>query len=57
MTITEINLALNTNKKVFWINNAYQVLSDNGGLYVIFKYNGFVNRLLSSDLKDCFIEE
>ena len=57
MTITEINLALNAHKKVYWINNGYQVLADNGGLYVIFKCNGFMARLLPSDLKDCFVGE
>lgn len=52
----EILEALNKGLKVYWSNNGYKVLLDNGRLYTIFTWNGSMCGLQESEYKDCFIE-
>jgi hypothetical protein len=56
MSYNEIMQALEQGQKVYWINSAYNVFSDNGKLYEINIYNGSMCGLQESQYNDCFIE-
>lgn len=56
MSYNEIMQALNNGFKVYWINSAYRVLLENGKLYCIYEYNGYMTALAEAEYKECFIE-
>lgn len=54
MTKQEIIKALNGGYTVHWSNEAYKVFLQNGELYVIYEYNGYMNKLNESEYIECF---
>lgn len=54
MIYSDIIQALKDNINVFWINKAYKVFVQNGELYVIYEYNGYMTRLAESECVECF---
>lgn len=54
MTYSDIMQALKDNIKVHWINPAYKVFLQNGKLYVICTYNGYMTKLNESEYSECF---
>lgn len=54
MTYSDIIQALKDNISVFWSNTAYKVFLQNGELYVIYTYNGYMTKLNESEYTECF---
>lgn len=54
MTYLEIIQALKDNISVYWANSAYKVFLQNGKLYVIYEYNGYMTQLAESEYPECF---
>ena len=56
MDMQQIKQAVQDGKNVFWVNEGYQVILQNDGLYTIFKYNASMCKLHESELQGCFIK-
>ena len=56
MKYDEIMQALENGFKVYWVNSAYKVFLDNGKLYCLYKYNGYMTSLAEEEYKRCFKE-
>ena len=54
MSYNEIIQALKDGISVYWKNAAYKVFLQNGKLYVIYTYNGYMTKLNKSEYSECF---
>ena len=54
MTYSDIIQDLKDGISVYWINPAYKVFLQNGKLYVIYEYNGYMTKLNESEYTECF---
>ena len=54
MNYSDIIQALEDNISVYWKNPAYKVFLQNGKLYVIYAYNGYMTQLAESEYAECF---
>lgn len=55
MNKQSIITALEYGCKVYWKNNAYKVILQNGELYEVYKYNDSMCKLNESQYNDCYI--